>query len=60
VGRAIRLQYDYPIWGTGKGDAAESSTGDGLNTTYSWLALCIKGGRVVGTNLGTISPNLTC
>lgn len=52
------LQYVYPIWGTGKGDAA--GTGEALNTTYSWLQICIKGGRVVGTNRVKESPNSLC
>ena len=52
------LQYDYPIWGTGKGDAA--GNGEFLNSSYSWLTICIKGGRVVGTNRVKISPNTHC
>src|SRR6266566_9669343 len=42
------FEYDYPIWGTGTGDAA--GVGDAVNSSYSWLIICVKGGRVVDTN----------
>jgi hypothetical protein len=43
------FEYDYPIWGTGTGDAA-GGEGDAPNSSYSWLIICVKGGRVVDTN----------
>jgi hypothetical protein len=43
------FEYDYPIWGTGAGDAA-GGEGDAPNSSYSWLIICVKGGRVVDTN----------
>lgn len=43
------FEYDYPIWGTGTGDAAGGED-DAPNSTYSYLIICVKGGRVVDTN----------
>lgn len=37
------LSYDYPIRGTGHGDAA-----DATNDSYVWWQICVQGGRVVG------------
>jgi hypothetical protein len=42
------FEFDYPIWGTGTGDAA--GVGDAVNSSYSWLIVCVQGGRVVDTN----------
>ena len=42
------FQYDYPISGTGSGDP--EGVGDGVNASYSWLTLCVVGGRIVDTN----------
>jgi hypothetical protein len=42
------FQYDYPIAGTGTGDP--EGVGDGVNASYSYLTICVVGGRVVDTN----------
>lgn len=42
------FEFDYPIWGTGTGDAA--GVGEFVNSSYSWLIICVKDGRVVDTN----------
>jgi hypothetical protein len=49
--------YDYPIRGTGSGDAAGVD-----NDSYRWLQLCTNHGQVTGTDIGKMSslPTVTC
>jgi hypothetical protein len=43
------LSYDYPISGTGSGDAA-----DPVNESYTWFQVCVKDNRVIGMARGTL------
>jgi hypothetical protein len=43
------LSYDYPISGTGSGDA-----GDATNNSYTWLQVCVKKNTVSGTVRGKL------
>lgn len=49
--------YDYPIQGTGSGDA-----GDVNKDNYVWFQLCTNGGHVVGKDRGKMDnlPTMSC
>jgi len=44
------LSYDYPILGTGKGDASDLGNAD----SWSWLEVCVANGHVTGKGRGSL------